>query len=92
MYVLLYFICSRQSIVILCKFIKKQDHRITFTYHYKYIIAYINTLHYKILHNFAENPPHNVPQALAIGSAIGSELAISLRHWSNIDNWHAECV
>ena len=32
-------------------------------------------------------PSHAVPQALA----IASELAISLRRWSNIDNWHAEC-
>ena len=45
-------------------------------------------MHYKILHSFAENPSHNVPQALA----IASELAISLRRWSNIDNWHVECV
>ena len=31
---------------------------------------------------------HTLPQAFA----IASELAISLRRWSNIDNWHAECV
>ena len=43
---------------------------------------------FKIFHSFADNPSHTVPQALA----IASELAISLRHWSNIDNWHAECA
>ena len=31
---------------------------------------------------------HRIPQALA----IASELAISLRRWSNIDIWHAECA
>ena len=43
---------------------------------------------YKIFHSFADNPSHVVPQALA----IASELAVSLRRWSNIDNWHAECA
>ena len=42
---------------------------------------------YEIFHGFGDNPLHAVPQALA----IASELAISLRRWSNIDNWHAEC-
>ena len=65
-------------------FIWKQDHLTTLTYHYKYIIPLL----YKIFHSFADNPSHTVPQALA----IASELAISLRRWSNIDNWHAECV
>ena len=64
-------------------FIWKQDHLTTLTYHYKYIIPLL----YKIFHSFADNPSHTVPQALA----IASELAISLRRWSNIDNWHAEC-
>ena len=53
------------------------------SYRYKYIIP----LHYKVLHSFADNPSHNVPQALA----IASELSISLQRWSDIDNWHAEC-
>ena len=61
----------------------KQDHLTTLTYHNKYIILML----YKIFHSFADNPLHTVPQALA----IASELAISLRRWSNIDNWHAEC-
>ena len=65
-------------------FIWKQDHLTTLTYHYKYIIPLL----YKIFHSFADNPSHTVPQALA----IASELAISLRRWSNIDNWHAECA
>ena len=64
-------------------FIWKQDHLTTLTYHYKYIIPLL----YKIFHSFADNPSHTVPQALA----LASELAISLRRWSNIDNWHAEC-
>ena len=64
-------------------FIWKQGHLTTLTYHYKYIIPLL----YKIFHSFADNPSHTVPQALA----IASELAISLRRWSNIDNWHAEC-
>ena len=42
---------------------------------------------FKIFHSFAENPLHAVLQALA----IASEIAISLRRWSVIDNWHAEC-
>ena len=62
----------------------KQDHLTTLTYHNKYIILML----YKIFHSFADNPLHAVPQALA----IASELAISLRRWANIDNWHAECV
>ena len=62
----------------------KQDHLTTLTYHNKYIIPML----YKIYHSFADNPSHAVPQALA----IASELAMSLRHWSNIDNWHAECA
>ena len=61
----------------------KQDHLTTLTYHNKYIIPML----YKIFQSFADNPTHAVPQALA----IASELAISLRRWSNIDNWHAEC-
>ena len=65
-------------------FILKQDHLTALTYHNKYIINML----YKIFHSFADNPSHAVPQALA----IASELAISLRRWSNIDNWHAECV
>ena len=65
-------------------FIWKQDHLTTLTYHNKYVIPML----YKILHGFADNPLHAVPQALA----IASELAISLRRWSNIDNWHAECA
>ena len=31
---------------------------------------------------------NHIPQALA----IASELAISLRRWSNIDIWHAVCA
>ena len=65
-------------------FIWKQDHLTTLTYHNKYIIPML----YKIVHGFDDNSLHAVPQALA----IASELAISLRRWSNIDNWHAECV
>ena len=61
----------------------KQDHLTTLTFHNKYIIPML----YKIVHGFADNPLHAVPQALA----IASDLAISLRRWSNIDNWHAEC-
>ena len=53
------------------------------SYHNKYIIPML----YKIFHGFADNPLHAVPQALA----VASELAVSLRRWSNIDNWHAEC-
>ena len=40
---------------------------------------YIILLHYKILH-FADSLSHKLSQALA----IASELAISLRGWSNI--------
>ena len=65
-------------------FLWKQDHLTTLTYHNKYIIHML----YKIFHSFADNPLHAVPQALA----IASELAISLRRWSNIDIWHAVCV
>ena len=65
-------------------FIWKQDRLTTLTYHNKYIIPML----YKIFHGFDDNPLHAVPQALA----IASELAISLRRWSNIDNWHAECA
>ena len=61
----------------------KQDHLTTLTYHNKYIILML----YKIFHSFADNLLHAVPQALA----IASELAISLRCWSNINNWYAEC-
>ena len=61
----------------------KQDHLTTLTYHNKYTIPML----YKIFHRFVDNPSHAGPQALA----IASELAISLRRWSNIDNWHAEC-
>ena len=61
----------------------KQEHLTTLPYHNKYIISML----YKIFHGFAGNPIHAVPQALA----IASELAISLRRRSNIDNWHAEC-
>ena len=64
-------------------FIWKQIHLTTLTYHYKNIIRLL----YKIVHSFVDSPSHTVPQALA----IASELAISLRRWSNIDNWHAEC-
>ena len=42
---------------------------------------------FKIFHSFADNSSHAVPHALA----ISSELVISLRRWSNIVNWHAEC-
>ena len=83
MHVFLYFICSRQSIVTLCKVYLEAGPSYYINYHYKYIIP----LHYKILHSFPESISHKVPQALA----IASELAISLRRWSNIDNWHAEC-
>ena len=62
----------------------RQDHLTTLTYHNKYIILML----YKIIQSFADKPLHAVPQALA----IASELAILLRRWSNIDNWHAECV
>ena len=48
--------------------------------------ASLNTL--SPFHSFADIPTHAVPQALA----IALELAISLLSWSNIDNWHAECV
>ena len=65
-------------------FIWKQDHLTTLTFYNKYIIPML----YKIIHGIDDNPLHAVPQALA----IASELAISLRRWSNIDNWHAECV
>ena len=61
----------------------KQDHLTSLTYHNKYIIPML----YKIFHSLADNPSHAVSQALA----IASDLAISLRRWSNIDNWHAEC-
>ena len=61
----------------------KQDHLTTLTYHNKYIFPML----FKIFHSFADSPSHAVPQALA----VASELAISLRRWSNIDNWHAEC-
>ena len=60
-----------------------QGHLTTLTYNYKYIIPLL----FKIVHRFADSPSHTAPQALA----IASELAISLRRWSNIDNWHAEC-
>ena len=62
----------------------KQDHLTTLTYHNNNIIPMLC----KIFHSFADNPSHAVPRALA----IASELAISLWRWSNIDNWHAECV
>ena len=42
---------------------------------------------YLILQVFKKHT-HHIPQPLV----IASELAISLRRWSNIDIWHAECI
>ena len=83
MHVFLYLYVPDNVFLHFVNFIWKQDHLITLTYHNKYIIPIL----YKIFQGFADNPLHAVPQALA----IASELAISLRRWSNIDNWHAEC-
>ena len=60
----------------------KQEHLTTLLYHNIYIIPMLH----KIFHSFADISSHAVPQALA----IASDLAISLRRWSNIDNWHAD--
>ena len=81
----MYFICVRQSNVTLCQFYIEANpsYNINLSLQIHYPLA-----RYKIVHSFVDSPSHTVPQALA----IASELAISLRRWSNIDNWHAECV
>ena len=49
----------------------------------KHIVSRIITqLYYKIIYSFADNPLHNISQALV----IAWELAISLWRWSDIDN------
>ena len=84
MRVFLYFICFRQSNVTLCQLYIEANpsYNINLSLQIHYPLA-----RYKIVHSFVDSPSHTVPQALA----IASELAISLRRWSNIDNWHAEC-